>query len=127
MAIRIPQGFVFGTVPPSGSNYVMGCMCGKGHKTNLSCKLYMNALTIAELVDLIAKQGYKAKVTEEEGTGYVRVITYATSLPEHVKEVVRASVPAGVVVQFATDEYKIAPIPDSLKTWAQFTAKEMKK
>lgn len=102
------------------------CNVGGDHKHNLSCKLYTSNMSRQELIDLIAKQGYRSEVSEEEGSGYVRVVTFEP-LPAHVKNVIEASVPATVKLTFSVRDTTKLELPQSLKKWAQQAAKYVKK
>jgi hypothetical protein len=101
------------------------CNIGGNHKHNLSCKLYTSQMSRQELIDLILKQGYKADVSEEEGTGYVRVVTEDT-LPNYVKDTIQASVPAGVRVNFTTKVRGSMACPSPLAKWYKATKGFMK-
>lgn len=97
---------------------------GPNHKHDLSCKLYTTQMTRQELVDLIAKQGFKAEVTEEEGSHYVRITT-EQNLPQKVKDVIEASLPAGVKASYVTRLNEVF-YSDSLKDWMEKIRKYLK-
>lgn len=102
------------------------CSGGPNHKHNLSCNLFTSELTRAEVVDLLAKQGYTADVEEDSGTGRVRITT-KEPLPSTIKILVEISMPPGVLVNFAVEDRTRLPIPKSLAKWARETQKELKK